>query len=140
MYNDNMSTNGRSIHRHLVTTSDPRRAALWDRIFGCEALPVKHHTPRWQERESGVGQELAYDLDTARLTPMQRARFASHLARIERRSYAATSAEVNGGRPFPIKASRDIQVTEPAEQMPSLASFLQQLGRNVPRPLFRFGW
>ena len=94
MYNDNMSTNGRSIHRHLVTTSDPRRAALWDRIFGCEALPVKHHTPRWQERESGVGQVLAYDLDTARLTPMQRARFASHLARIERRSYAATNADV----------------------------------------------
>lgn len=109
-----MNTNGRSTLYEVTTTSE-RRAALWEHIFGTDVLPVLHHAPRWQVQGRGV-EVRAYDLDTSRLTAWQRARFASHLARIERRPYLETIAEVNSGQTYPIKASIDIEILEPAEQ------------------------
>lgn len=152
MYNVPMNTNGRSNSAnsaHLITTTSQRRAALWDHIFSTDRLPVLHDAPRWQEQQGRAFSVLAYDLDTSRLTSMQRARFASHLARVERRPYLECVAEVNSGRTYPIKASFDIQIVEPAEQtipmsVPLASSFLEQLrtigGRLRQRPRLRPGW
>lgn len=108
---------------HYITTNSQRRAALWDQIFGTYELPVMHPTPREQERQ-GRAAELCYDLDTSRLTTMQQVRFASHLARVEKRPYAEALADVVSGRPFPITASSDVMVIEPAGQMSPLGFFV----------------
>lgn len=138
-----MLTNGRSTSAngaHQITTRDERRAALWDHVFGTAILPVLHDAPRWQAVQGRGYDVLAYDLDTSCLSAHQRARFASHLARVGRRPYLECVAEVNSGRTYPIKASYDIQVLEPAEQTPPLASlFNEAASRLLQRraPLWR---
>lgn len=131
-----MFTNGRSTgaSQAQITTSDQRRAALWERIFGTNVLPVVHGQPRWQVQQGRGFEVLGYDLDTTRLSQWQRARFASHLSRVEKRPYADTIAEINSGKPYMIKASHDIQVLEPAEQMP-LASLLPGFEQAAARLL-----
>ena len=127
-----MNTNGRS----LITTTDSRRAALWEKIFGSDTLPIVHAAPRLQHMQGRGSEVLAYDLDTSRLTAMQRARFASHLARVSGRPYEAAYAEIDNGASYPIQSSSDIRIIEPAVKMP-LASLLQRLR---VRPLLRMGW
>ena len=127
-----MNTNGRS----LLTTTDRRRAALWEKIFGSDTLPVMHAAPRWQHMQGRGNEVLAYDLDTSRLTAMQRARFASHLAKVSGRPYSAAHAEIDNGSTYPIQSSNDIRIIEPAVQRP-LASLLHRLR---VRPLLRMGW
>lgn len=72
-----MFTNGRSTA--VITTRSGQRAAKWLRLFGVEALPVKHERPRWIAQPGG--DMLAYDLDASRLNEWQRARFAGYIAK-----------------------------------------------------------
>ena len=122
-----MNMNGRST-LHLITTTDSRRAKLWERIFGTDQLPIMHATPRLQHMQGKADEVLAYDLDASRLTEWQRIRFADHLARIGKRPFSLTIQEVNSGALYPIRDSFDIQVVEPAAQQQSLASLLRRLG------------
>ena len=112
---------------------------MWDRVFGTDHLPVMHPAPRWQVVQGRAFEVLAYDLDTSRLTEWQRIRFADHLARLSKRPFAAALREINSGALYPIRASFDIQVVEPAEQASPLASLLRGLV-GWKRPYVGLGW
>jgi hypothetical protein len=140
MYNDHMSTNGRSnAPQAHITTSDEKRRERWLYLFGRDTLPVLAAEPRWEE-QGGAFPVLVYDLALSQLTDAQIARFAGYLSRKYRTDYAHKLAELNGRVSYPIKASIDIQVLEPAEQTPSLASLFGDVaGRLLRRhaPLWR---
>ena len=134
-----MFTNGRSKNQNFITTSNQRRAAVWEKIFGTDILPVLCHAPRWQVIQGQAFEVRAYDLNIARLSDMQQARFASHLARVSGRPYTNVIQELSSGTTYPIKASADIRVLEPAEQKSLLAILLSNRGRGVgKRPLVRW--
>ena len=135
-----MNTNGRSTpNGHFITTSDEKRRARWLHLFGRDTLPVLHDEPRWEE-QGGAFPVLVYDLALSQLTEAQIARFAGYLSRKYRTEYSDKLAELNGRVSYPVKASYDIQVVEPAEQTPSPASlFGDVVGRLLRRrvPLWR---
>lgn len=86
---------------YYVTTSSPKRRALWLRLFGVDRLPVVSPKPRWQvgRGEFRETETLAYDLDVARLHWMALSRAAGRLG--------IDVADVRG---LPIKASADVVV------------------------------
>lgn len=123
-----MSTNGRSIT--FIQTSDEKRRQTWLHIFGSESLPVIGEHPRWQEQQGRAFPVLAYDLALSELSEAQRQRFAGYLSRKYRTDYQAMLIELETAVSWPIKASFDIRVVEPAEQMP-LASLLSGWERTT---------
>jgi hypothetical protein len=128
-----MFTNGRSIH--LIQTTDEKRQATWLHVFGTDTLPVLAATPRWQEQQGRAFSVLAFDLALGELSEPQRQRFAGYLSKKYRMDYAAVLNELETAVSWPIKASFDIQVLEPAgEQMP-LASLLPGWNRITERLL-----
>lgn len=80
-----------------VTTSNDRRRARWEAIFGADRLPVRQAHPR--PRETRDGAQMAYDLDVARLHDMQLRRLAAAIARETRRSYDDVLFDVRQGWP-----------------------------------------
>ena len=119
-----MTTNGRSATPHHITTSDETRRARWLHLFGADHLPVYAAKPRWQPGQQGGGFDvLAYDLALGELSDAQRQRFAGYLSRKHRVDYMATLTELETAVSWPIKASTDVMVVEPAAQLP-LASLL----------------
>lgn len=142
-----MFTNGRSTY--YIRTEDEKRQTTWLHVFGIDALPVLHDTPRAQAMQvagRGSAELLAYDLALSELSAAQRARFAGYLSRKYGRNYAATRAELETAVSWPIPASSDICIVEPAEQgaypAPLAPSFIDQLRLLWPRKqLFpRLGW
>lgn len=103
-----MFTNGRSTA--YVTTRDNQRAALWLRLFGVDALPVKHLQPRWQVNAYGRD-VLAYDLDAPRLNEWQVARFAGYIARRTGTPFTDAKRLVDG---WPLEAGGCEAVSEDA--------------------------
>jgi hypothetical protein len=71
-----MMTNGRSAHQ--IKTTDPRRRALWLRLFGMDVLPVKWPFPEPFVDAAG-NERMAYVLDSRHLTPQQTHNLASYL-------------------------------------------------------------
>ena len=107
-----------------ITTTNPLRRAIWQRLFGTDTLPVKSPRPRWQCIAPG-DETLAYDLDTSRLVNGQISRLAAYVAKRAGWSYGVALAEVTRGWPIP---AANCQVVEPVEQEPSSAlSFLRML-------------
>ena len=133
-----MFTNGRSIH--LIQTTDERRQTIWQHVFGIDALPVMAAKPRWQAMQGRAFDTLAYDLAVSELTAAQRQRFAGYLSRKYGRNYQATLIELETAVSWPIKASFDIQVLEPAEQASPLVSLFGNVATRLLRqraPLWR---
>ena len=90
---------------YYITTTDPNRRAIWQRLFGLDRLPVMSPRPRWQVgrgefRETEI---LAYDLDASRLHWMAKDRAAKRMG--------VAVAELGG---MPIKCGADVEVTEAA--------------------------
>lgn len=102
-----MFTNGRSTA--FVTTRNEQRAAKWLRLFGVEALPVKHSRPRWQVAPSRDDVFLAFDLDASRLNHWQRARFAGYIAKRTGVPFAVAQHQVDG---WPLEAAGCEAVSE----------------------------
>ncbi len=130
MYTMGMTMNGRHTsptnhNGHFITTSNEKRRGRWLHLFGRDTLPVLHDEPRWAE-QGGAFPVLVYDLMLSQLTEAQIARFAGYLSRKYRTDYTDKLAELNGRVSYPIKATFDIQVVEPAEQMPLASSFLER--------------
>ena len=97
----------------LLTTTDTKRAAMWQRLFGVDALPVKTATPRWRVEQGAFGREtnvLGYDLDASRLHWMALERFAAYVSR--RTGYPHRAKEMDG---WLIKATGKEMVHETAE-------------------------
>jgi hypothetical protein len=136
-----MFTNGRSTSPagHLIQTTDEKRQATWLHVFGTDTLPVLAATPRWQEQQGRAFPVLAYDLALGQLSDAQRARFAGYLSKKYRMDYTAVLNELETAVSWPIKASFDIQVLEPAEEQAPLAFLLRWPG-NRKRPLPRLVW
>ena len=106
---------------YSITTIDPKRAAVWENLFNLDTLPVLSATPRWQCL-GGHHETLAYDLDLARLSWIQRSRFAAHVAWRTRRPFDQVLVELNTACSYPIKATGCIAVadSETAQTRPSL--------------------
>ena len=133
-----MFTNGRSIY--LISTSDEKRQAIWQHVFGMAELPVLAAKPRFQEQQGRAFPVLAYDLALCELSDAQLARFAGHLHRKYRLNYQATLAELQTAVSWPIPAGTDIQVLEPAEQTLTLASLLSGIRKRPHSPVPRLAW
>lgn len=80
--------------------------------------------PRLQAMQGREVEVLAYDLALSRLTEAQRQRFAGYLSRKYRMDYAAALVELQTAISWPIEASIDVSVVEPAAERP-LASLLE---------------
>jgi len=94
--------------KYQVTTTDAKRARLWDHLFGVTALPVKQAKPR-RVRDAGGGHE-GFDLMVEALTPMQIARLASWASSETRLPYRAIHQMILDVG-FVIKADETIEVT-----------------------------
>lgn len=128
-----MFTNGRSIH--LIQTTDERRQAIWQHVFGTDALPVLAAKPRWQAMQGRGFDVLAFDLALSELSTAQRQRFAGYLCRKYRMDYTAALAELETAVSWPVPAGSDIVVLEPAEQASPLALLLSDWDRVTGRLL-----
>ena len=133
-----MFTNGRSIH--LISTTDEKRQTIWLHVFGADTLPIVGHKPRWQVMQGRGVEVLAYDLALSELSDAQRQRFAGYLSRKYGRNYQVTLTELETAVSWPIKASFDIQVLEPAEQMSPLASLLSVARKRPFMPMPQLAW
>jgi len=71
---------------YQVTTTNPKRSRLWDRIFNTEALPVSQGKPRLVR--DPAGDYYGYDLLISALHPMQIARLAAWAAEETGQPYA----------------------------------------------------
>lgn len=85
-----------------VTTSDPNRLAQWERRLGAHRLPVKVDAPRWQCLPGG--DELCFDLDAARLHPLQIYRLAAALAPALGMKVGEARRYLESGASIPIPA------------------------------------
>jgi len=86
----------------FVTTQDPARLAQWERQLGAYRLPIKVDSPRWQCLPGG--DELCFDLDTARLHPLQLDRLALTVAAEMGLSHAEARRYLESGGTIPISA------------------------------------
>jgi hypothetical protein len=94
-YNADMETNGRSVYR--ITTTDPQRQALWNRLFGLSALPVRSPYPVEMVAADG-GAGWFYELDNDAMQPWQLYRLAGYIsARCWGVSHEAALDQVQGG-------------------------------------------
>lgn len=99
----------------FITTTDPQRLAIWQRLFGVDRLPVKSDTPRWRVERDSFGREanvLGYDLDASRVHWMARERFAHYVSRKTGHSYRGS--DIDG---WLIKAAGCEVVTETADSL-----------------------
>ena len=128
LYNVNMFTNGRSIY--LIATSDEKRQAIWQHVFGTGTLPVLAAKPRWQAMQGREFDVLAFDLALSELSGPQRQRFAGYLSRKYQMDYALVLNELETAVSWPIPAGTDIVVLEPAEQVSPLALLLSGRGHR----------
>lgn len=102
MFTNNCST-------AFITTRNGQRAAKWLRLFGVDALPVKHERPRWQATANRDDVMLAYDLDATRLNEWQIARFAGYIAARTGTPFTAAKKLVDG---WPLEAAGCEAVSE----------------------------
>jgi hypothetical protein len=107
----------------MIQTSDEKRRSIWLHVFGADTLPVLAAKPRWQAMQGRGHDVLAYDLALSELSEAQRQRFAGHLSQKYGMDYTAALNELGTAVSWPIKASIDVMVVEPAVQLP-LASLL----------------
>ncbi len=94
--------------RYQVTTTDVKRARLWDHLFGVTALPVKQGKPR--RVRNSAGDHQGFDLLVEALTPMQVARLASWASSETKLPYRAIHQMILDVG-FVIKADETIEVT-----------------------------
>lgn len=135
-----MFTNGRSTSAPgaapgaRIQTSDETRRNIWLHVFGTDTLPVLAATPRWQAMQGRGFDVLAFDLALSKLSDAQRQRFAGYLSRKYRTDYQAVLVELETAVSWPISAI-DVNVVEPAEQAPPLASLLSGFEQAAARLL-----
>ncbi len=101
-----------------ITTSDPQRAARWERLFGTDRLPVLSAASRWDVVD---GRERpCYDLDLSQLHPAQRQRLACYVARRTGRPYAEVRVEIDTAVSWPVRAAGCVVVeVDEATAVPS---------------------
>ena len=112
----------------MIATTNENRRMKWERVFGCESLPVRHNTPTGAIRISCNIIVPAYELDASRLHPMAAARFAAHLSRRLRISFDEAKGMVDG---WMIDAS-DCEVKTVGEKRPFLPRFIFGDKRLIP--------
>lgn len=89
--------------KQFITTTDTRRLARWQHLFGLDRLPV---LSRWTRFDVVDGFETpCYALELGQLTQLQRDRLACYAARRTGRPYADVRAEINAAVSWPVKAS-----------------------------------
>lgn len=89
--------------KQFITTTDTRRLARWQHLFGLDRLPV---LSRWTRFDFVDGFEApCYDLALGELTQLQRDRLACYASRRTGRLYADVRAEINAAVSWPVKAA-----------------------------------
>ena len=91
---------------YLITTTDPHRRRLWQRLFGQETLPVLHPYPRWQWLPGHQRETLAYDLALKALPAGARDRLAAYVAWRAGWPYDYAQTAVKGGWAIPAANCR----------------------------------
>lgn len=134
------STNGRSTA--YITTTDRRRRALWQRLFGTDVLPVLHPYPRWQWLPGHEFEVLAYDLDVQALPDGALARLAAYVAERSGWPYSYAKAAVQGG--WAITATNcqlvsDLVAEKPVEDIESSPAYFLQIPMFARQRVFISG-